>query len=184
MNTNPTNNLMQNPKFKSVKPYFLVTAVCQLITLILWFVPTMKLSAISGTYYSTGNTSYSASTDSYAITQLFEGVLVVNIIFIALMALSLFFIIKPVIFNKLDKPVKLILPKIASVVILAIYLILFWVSKGETKKYAEYGAVCKLNFGGWLFIIFDIAIFVLSIVATGKLKEIKASMPAEPISAQ
>ncbi len=174
MNENSTNKLTQNLKSNIVAKLLIITALLQITVIILWFVPTMKISAISGTYYSsmagTSDTTYSAVTDSYAMHDFFEGAFVFSLMFVALMLASLFFFIKPIIFSKLNKPNKFILSKISTIIILGIYFILFFTAKSDIAKYADIGAVCKLNFGGWLFIIFNIAIFILGIEASYKIK--------------
>lgn len=184
MNANSTNNLMQNIKSSIAAKLLLIAALMQVVVFILWFVPTINLSIIQGTYYSYGgsaisDTTYSASTDSYAITKFFEGALIFNLIFIGLMLASLFFLVKPIIFNQLEKTNNLVLPKITSLVILGIYLIIFFSCKADVAKYADIGAVCRLNFGGWVFIILNVAILVLGIEISYKIKMNKITANSE-----
>lgn len=149
------------------KPLHIGAAVLQLLGAILWFVPAMVYS-VGGYNRYTGENNFSEKTSS--ITEIFDGAPIIIVVIVALIALSLLMIVLPIIKKETDKRHKLTYSKIFAIVSLIFFVALVVIQYMSMKNYFEYGAICELTIGGWIFIVVHILLIITLFKISGAKK--------------
>lgn len=162
---------------KNSKLMYSCSSILQIICAVLWFVPVIVYSG----GYVNSYTGEANLVDEYSsISKIFEGAPIITVIIMSIFVLSLLMLVIPIIKNATEKSRKLIFSKICTIISLVFFSFLFFAQIISLMDYFDYGAICRLTVGGWLYIIAHIALIVVLFKISSKSKKSKHKEYKEP----
>ena len=153
------------------KKTILFTLVLQTLSFILWFFPMFSISFKDESYQAMGRT--------ITFIECFEGISGILIVFIILNLLAIAQLGIPIIKKETNTYHRFVMPKVSTILTLAIWLLPLSSVLRSAERYTSYGAKCGLTFGGWLFLIATVLASVMSFVLTAQSKKIKEKLEKE-----
>lgn len=165
---------------KNIKNIYLITGALEALIAALWFVPSYlgvgsiqknMLGEVTRVNIKNFSVFDCAEISSTAIASVIG------------VGISLILLIFPVIRGTYEKRHRMIYPKITAIYSLGVFFAGYGFVRAAAHEYANVGGRWSLLFGGYAFIVLNVALLVLLFVISTKTKRISKQMKAQALEA-